>query len=234
MRVCERGQCMKFAIEKIGKIVPLYAVIPLISAVVFNFAIYVGANILVGDLPHIDISSEIDKQIPFCAPFILFYVLAYIQWIMGYIVISHHSKEYCVKVAIADIIAKAISFLFFVFFPTTLVRPEISGNGIFELITKGIYAADPPTNLFPSIHCLESWVVFRCALKLKLPTVYKVLMGAFSVGVFASVVLVKQHVLIDIPAGILIFEISYLITHLSGIHKPIAKLLPPRGAVNQS
>ena len=225
---------MKFAIGKIEKLVPRYAIIPLIAAVVFNFTIYVGANLLVGDLPHTDISSEIDKLTPFCSPFITFYVLAYVQWILGYIVISHHSKEYCVKVATADIIAKGISFLFFIFFPTTLVRPEISGNGIFELITKAVYAADPATNLFPSIHCLESWVVFRCALKLKLPMAYKVLMGVFSFGVFASVVLVKQHVLIDVPAGILMFEIGYLITHFSGIHKPITKLIPPRGAVKEN
>ena len=56
-------------------------------------------------------------------------------------------------------------------------------------------------------------------------------MGIFSVGVFASVVLVKQHVLIDIPAGILVFELGYLITHVSGIHLRIMKLLPPRDAV---
>lgn len=219
---------MKFTVDKL---VPKYAIVPLISAVAFNFLTYIGANLLVGDAPHTDISSWIDLRTPFCPFFITFYVLAYVQWVLGYIVISHHSKEYCFKVVTADIIAKTVCFLFYVFFPTTLVRPEITGGGFFEFITKTVYSADPATNLFPSIHCLESWVVFRCALKMKLPTVYKVIMGIFSVGVFASVVLVKQHVLIDIPAGILVFELGYLITHLIGIHLRIMKLFPPRDTV---
>ena len=218
----------------IDKIVPRYAIIPLIIAVAFNFTIYIGANLLVGDAPHTNISSPIDKLTPFIPFFITFYVLAYAQWILGYVVLSHHSKEYCFKVVTADIIAKTICFLFFIFFPTTLTRPEITGNGFFEIITKMLYSTDPATNLFPSIHCLESWVVFRCSLKLKLPTVYKVIMGAFSVGVFASVVLVKQHVLIDIPAGILVFELGYLITHIIGVHKKILKHFPTRDTISEN
>ena len=216
---------MKFPISKI---VPIYAMIPLSVAVIFNFTIYIGANLLVGDDPHIDISSDLDENTPFCPFFIIFYVLAYAQWILGYIVLSHHSKEYCFKVVTADIIAKTVCFLFYIFFPTTLIRPEITGDGIFETITKMVYSSDPATNLFPSIHCLESWAVFRCALKLKLPKIYKVTMGIFSLCVFASVVLVKQHVLIDIPAGILVFELGYLITHFSKIHLRIMKIMPPR------
>ena len=222
---------MKFSITKI---VPLYAMIPLTVAVIFNFAIYIGANILVGDDPHINISSDLDEMTPFFPSFIIFYVLAYAQWIIGYIVISHHSKEYCFKIVTADIIAKTVCFLFFIFFPTTLIRPEITGNGIFELITKAVYSTDPATNLFPSIHCLESWVVFRGALKLKVPTVYKVITGIFTLGVFASVVLVKQHVLIDIPAGILVFELGYLITHFSGIHLRVMKIMPPRNIAHET
>lgn len=216
--------------NSLDRIVPKYAIVPLVFAVAFNFLTYIGANLLVGDAPHTNIASWIDLQIPFCPFFITFYTLAYVQWVLGYIVISRHSKEYCFKVVTADIIAKTVCFLFFVFFPTTLVRPEITGKGVFEVITNIFYSTDPATNLFPSIHCLESWVVFRCALKMKLPTAYKVIMGIFSVGVFASVVLVKQHVLIDIPAGILVFELGYLITHVSGIHLRIMKLLPPRDA----
>lgn len=225
---------MKFAVGTIEKAVPRYAIIPLIAAVAFNFAIYVGANLLVGDLPHTNISSPLDELTPFCPFFITFYTLAYVQWVLGYIVLSHHSREHCFKVVTADIIAKAVCFLFFILFPTTLVRPEVTGNGLFEILIKAVYSADPATNLLPSIHCLESWVVFRCALKMKLPAAYKVIMGIFSVGVFASVVLVKQHVLIDIPAGILVFELGYLITHLSGIHKRVMNLFPPRDGVNEN
>ena len=228
----ERKECDKVKLD-IDKLIPKYARLPLIVAVMFNFATYIGANLIVGDAPHTDISMKIDSFIPFCPFFITFYILSYVQWVVGYIVISHHSREYCYKVVTADLIAKTVCFLFYVFFPTTLVRPEITGNGFFEFVTRIVYAVDPASNLFPSIHCLESWVVFRCALKMKLPNWYKVLMGFFSLGVFASVVFVKQHVFIDIPAGVLVFELGYLITHLSGLHVAIMKRIPCKTDQNE-
>jgi hypothetical protein len=63
---------------------------------------------------------------------------------------------------------------------------------------------------------------------MKLPNWYKVLMGFFTLGVFASVVFVKQHVFIDIPAGVLVFELGFLITHLSGLHMAIMKMIPDK------
>lgn len=214
----------------INKIIPKYARLPLVFAVLFNFATYIGANLIVGDAPHTDISMAIDGYIPFIPAFMLFYVLSYVQWVIGYIVISHHSQDYCYKVVTADIIAKMVCFLFYVFFPTTLVRPEVVGDGFFELVTRIVYGMDPASNLFPSIHCLESWVVFRCALKMKLPKWYKIVMGLFTLGVFASVVFVKQHVFIDIPAGVLVFELGYAATHFTGAHKWIQKKLAPKPA----
>ena len=211
---------MKLELERI---VPKYARLPLLLAVLFNFATYIGANLIVGDAPHTDISMAIDGYIPFVPAFMIFYILSYVQWVVGYIVLSHEGQDYCYKVVTADIIAKTVCFLFYVFFPTTLVRPEVVGDGFFEFVTRIVYGVDPASNLFPSIHCLESWVVFRCALKMKLPKWYKIGMGLFTLGVFASVVLVKQHVFIDIPAGVLVFELGYAVTHFTGVHRWIQK-----------
>jgi len=139
--------------------------------------------------------------------------------------IARESREEIYKVASANILAKIFCGIIFVALPTAMVRAEITGGGIFNLLTSFIYAADTPAvNLFPSIHCLESWAVFRCSLKLKLPIGYKIAMGIFSLGVFASVLLVKQHIILDIPAGILVFELGYLIVHLTKIDQKIAKL----------
>ena len=202
------------------KIIPKYARIPLLAILIFNLAVYYGAGLIVNSMDnHMDISLSIDSYIPFVPAFIVIYVLAYAQWVIGYVVISHSDIEHCYKVASAEIIAKAMCLACFIIIPTTIVRPEVTGGGFFGFATSFIYSADAPINLFPSIHCLESWVVFRCCLKMKLPKCYKIGMGIFTALVFASVVLVKQHVFIDIPAGILVFEIGYLITRLTKIDK---------------
>ena len=206
---------MKKFLGFLNKIIPSRSWVPLASIVLFNFFVYYGSSFTVRHFPaenFYDFSTPIDDIIGFVPFFITFYILAYAHWFIGYIVLSHDSSENFYKVATADIIAKAICLACFLIIPTTIARPEITGNGVFDLATKLIYASDKPYNLFPSIHCLESWVVFRYCLKMKLPKWYKISMGIFAFLVFASVVFVKQHFFVDIPAGILVVEIGALIT----------------------
>ena len=110
--------------------------------------------------------------------------------------------------------AKIFCFLFFTIMPTAIVRPDVTGNSVLDFLTRAIYAMDTPAvNLFPSIHCLESWVAIRCAFSMKkVGNVYRAITVFISLGVFMSVVFLKQHYLVDIPAGILVFELALLLT----------------------
>lgn len=65
----------------IEKILPGYSVLPLILAVSINMLVYFGTSQLRDYLTFHTITTALDEWIPFVAPFILFYVLAYIQWI---------------------------------------------------------------------------------------------------------------------------------------------------------
>ena len=72
---------------------------------------------------------------------------------------------------------------------------------------------DAPDNLFPSIHCLESYVCFRGALYTKkVPVWYKYVMLISTVLVFASTVLVKQHVLVDMLGAVLAVEFGLFVS----------------------
>ena len=66
------------------------------------------------------------------------------------------------------------------------------------------------------------WFCFRAALsQKKTGRVYPWITFIASLMVFSSVVLVKQHVLVDIIGGILIFEVAMLLTRkhdLSGFY----------------
>ena len=66
----------------IEKILPVYSVLPLILAVSINMLVYFGTSQLRDYLTFHTITTALDEWIPFVAPFILFYVLAYIQWII--------------------------------------------------------------------------------------------------------------------------------------------------------
>ena len=125
------------------------------------------------------------------------------------------SREACFRFYTADIFAKIIALVFFLVVPTTIVRPEVTGNSVFDMLTRFIFRVDAADNLFPSIHCLESWMCFRSALFLKkVPKWYAPVSLLFSLLVFASTVMLKQHVFVDIPGGIAAVEIGLLLSDM--------------------
>ena len=141
---------------------------------------------------------------------LLFYILAFVQWGVSYILIARDSRELCYRFAIGNICAKIICLFFFLLFPTTLTRPEISGTDLCSRLVQLIYTIDAPVNLFPSIHCLESWACIRAAFLLKNSNrIYKIVTILMSLGVFASTLLIKQHVIVDVFGGILVFEVGF-------------------------
>lgn len=196
----------------IQKLIPDYAVLPLITALAVNCIIYFGASLLREHLIFRSLALPIDEIIPFCAAFVLFYVLAYLQWITNYLLIAREGKHFCYRFVLGDIISKLFCLFFFLLLPSTLTRPEVTGNGLCERLVRLIYTMDAPVNLFPSIHCLESWCCIHAALCMtKTPRWYLPLTILMSLGVFASTLFIKQHVFVDMIGGILVFEAGYWI-----------------------
>ena len=195
------------------RILPAYAFVPAILAVSCNFIAYYIPKVVLRDAVHYDLSIFIDDLIPFLPWFIFFYILAYGQWASNYIYHAHAGREIFYHMATAVIIAKMVSMVFFLVLPTEIVRPEVTGGGLWNELTRMIYAADTPRNLFPSLHCVESWAVYRMARKMKsAPRWYAPLQLFLSVMVFASTVFVKQHFFIDIFAGILAVELGWFLS----------------------
>ena len=183
--------------ERIYKILPKYAFIPIISCLLLNSITYFGSRIFTTGM------------LPFITPMVSVYVLAYVTWILGFIIIGRESKKLCYEVCSAEMIAKLICLVCFIMMPTTLTRPEITGTGFWNWLTSLIYSMDAADNLFPSIHCLESWILFRGVMRCeKQGTAMKIFMFVSAILVFASTVLIKQHVVIDIIGGVLVVEIG--------------------------
>ena len=194
----------------IQKLLPDYAIRPLILALAANFIIYFGVSQLRDHLTFHSLALPVDDRIPFFAPFIIFYILAYVQWIVNYLLIAREGKTFCYRFIYGDVISKLFCLVFFLFFPTTLVRPEVTGHSVCDQLVRLVYQMDAPVNLFPSIHCLESWCCIHAALRMKkTPRWYLPATIVMSLCVFASTLLVKQHVFVDIFGGILVFEAGY-------------------------
>ena len=199
--------------QGLERILPSYARIRLVLVVIINLIVYEGTQFLMLHAKHWDLALPLDARIPFRPAWIVIYILAYLQWAVGFIVISRESRAHCNRVLAGEIIAKFICMLFFIALPTRIERPVVEGSGFIAWLMRLVYAGDLPGNLFPSIHCLESWLCFRGAIGMKrVPRWYAPAMLALSLMVFASTVLVKQHVLVDIPAGVLVAELGLLLS----------------------
>ena len=199
--------------QGLERILPSYARIPLVLLVIINLIVYEGTQFLMLHAKHWDLALPLDARIPFRPAWIVIYILAYLQWAVGFIVISRESREHCYRVFMGEIIAKLICMLFFIALPTRIERPVVEGSGFIAWLMRLVYAGDLPGNLFPSIHCLESWICFRGAIGMKrTPRWYAPAMLVLTLMVFASTLLVKQHVLVDIPAGVLVAEVGLLLS----------------------
>lgn len=209
----------------LNKIIPKYARLPLLAVLVFNFVCYYVPKALESHRTLHVLSTALDDALPRVPVFIFIYVLAYVQWVLSYIVICRDSRERCFRFVSGELIAKAITMAILLIWPTTLVRPPVEVKDVTTWVLEFIYRADTPTNLFPSLHCLASWLCFRWSLGLRrMPRWYGWAQGVFSFLVFASVLLVKQHVWPDVLGGIAVAELGILFSRLLRADRLVEKL----------
>lgn len=209
----------------IGKIVPRYAFFSVIFCFVFNSLIYTGTQILMKNAKHYDLSTSFDYNIPFVPEWVFVYVICFAFWAVNYIIITRTGHDEWFKFATADYLSRIICMVFFIIMPTTNTRPVITGNGLAENIMGFIYMADPATNLFPSIHCLVSWLCYAGIRGRKnIPLWYRAFSCIFSIMVFLSTQFTKQHYIADVFAGVLIAEICLYTGRHTELYKKTRKV----------
>lgn len=198
--------------ERLFKIVPRYACIPLISVVLVNFTVYYVGRCITKDVVHHNLQFAFEEKIPFWPWMILVYFGCYLFWIHNYISVSKLDRKHALRMYLTDILSKLTCFVFFILLPTTMDRAVITGDGIFDNAVRFLYQIDAADNLFPSIHCLVSWICFIGVRGRKeVPKWYQVVSLILAILVCISTLTLKQHVIVDVIAGILIPELIFFI-----------------------
>ena len=164
-------------------------------------------------LPYLTIRNyalPLDDRIPFVPEWTSVYCLAYVSWAVSGIIIIAQDKAHAYRMAAAYSLSMIVSGAIFLILPGTLDRPEITGSGLWRELLRGVYAVDnPPYNLLPSLHAMVSYFCWRglwgCP---RVPRWFKAFNLCFFILVCLSILFVKQHVLIDIPAAVAVGEAS--------------------------
>ena len=181
------------------------------------FAVMAAAQIFAYYLPRLVLpyltvhvlTGPLDERIPFSPPWITVYCLSFPFWIVSGVWIALGEKARAYRFTASYVLAMLLCCAAFVLWPGTMTRPEVTGDGFFEAWVRLIYRADSPTNLCPSMHVLISYFCVRGAFAEKtIPRRYAVFSLVFFLLVCCSVLLVKQHALIDVPAGIAAGELA--------------------------
>ncbi len=209
--------------------IPRYGYVPFVLVIAVNCFVFYVTRLITAHAPHYDVSIWLDDVIPFMPEFILVYILAIGQWVFVLALAAREGKDFYYKATAAEMSSKVFVFLIFLFLPTSMERGQIKGNDIFDMLTRMIYTLDAPNNLFPSIHCLDSWVCLRVVCRMKtVPKWLKICNAIFSLLVFVSVVLVKQHLFVDILGGIVIGELGFVMVRLLQTERILYKIVPKR------
>lgn len=183
----------------------------LIAAVVYNFSIYNLGRYLSGAGVHADLSTALDHAIPFVPWMILIYWGCYLYWIANYCLGVAWDERGERRMILAHFIGETVCFLTFVLYPTTMVRPQITGDDIWCRLVALTYAVDAADNLLPSIHCFVSWLCWIGVRgNRRIPRWYQAASLVMTVAVCVSTLTVKQHVIADVAAGIILAEVSWL------------------------
>lgn len=179
------------------------------AAFLYSIIVYNVGRILAISNYH-SLLTLIDLEVPLMPWTVAIYMGCYLFWGINYILGVGFDDETAKRLIIAHFIGETVCFLLFIFFPTRLVRPDITGEGISDMILKAVYALDEPDNLFPSVHCFISWICWIGVRKNKaIPKYYRYCSLLIAVLICISTITVKQHVIVDAFAGIILAEVSY-------------------------
>lgn len=194
----------------LDRVVPPAVRLPLLFALLWNLSAYYGGRLAAQGRLHHLVAFPLDDVIPFLPWTVSIYLLSYLFWAVNYLLAARRGRDFADRYFFADFLVRCVCFLFFTLLPTTNLRPEVTGGGLWNGLMRLLYQMDAADNLFPSIHCAASMLcVLAVAGDQKAPLWYRGFSGVFAAAVFVSTMTTKQHVLVDVLGGILLALLCY-------------------------
>src|SRR5262245_4502553 len=166
---------------------------------------YPGANRLVGQGPHHSLALASDRAIPFLPPFVFIYDLVYVAPALSVFFMRDRAELY--RALLAFGLNSLICFPIFLVFPVGYPRLAPLPDTISGRVLAFVHVLDQPVNCFPSHHvstAFTTWLAVR-----RQNRSWGALFGLIAAGIAVSTLFVKQHYIVDVPAGIAVAALTY-------------------------
>jgi membrane-associated phospholipid phosphatase len=161
----------------------------------------------------LNLRTPIDTALPVVPVFVIPYVFlnpfVYATLILFLLFRTKVFQSACLAV----ISAMMISYGFYIFAQSEVIRPVLLGADLFTRMIRDVYAGDNPFNDFPSLHTSVSTILavhwFRVDRRLG------IVIAIWTALIVASTVLIKQHYVPDVVLGLaLAFGLCWLYMRL--------------------
>ena len=161
----------------------------------------------------INLRTPLDAALPVVPIFVIPYVslnpFVYATLVLFLLFRTRIFQSAC----LAMILTWFISFGFYYFLQSEVIRPVLTGTDLLTRMIQNVYAGDNPYNDFPSLHTSISTILaihwFRFDRQIG------IVVAIWTVLIVASTVLIKQHYVADIAGGlILAFSSAWLFNRL--------------------
>ncbi len=161
---------------------------------------------------------RIDTKIPFIPEFIYLYLFFFVYMVVCYSYLFVQDRNgYCCACRIA-IIGAVITYIVFVCYPTEMVdeRNLCNADAFTRWLCLVTFAADyPAINCFPSLHCVDTFIVVYAICASKNTQLWiKCLVVAVSMLIVLSILFTKQHYVVDIMGASFVFLIAVYINKI--------------------
>ena len=171
-----------------------------IAIVAYYLGGYLLINYVTGLRSHFfDLMLPFEHNLPFIPVLIYTYTILFFMFIAIYFTVADY--KYFRKIIISFFVIATFHFIVFLLFPVKYnYRPDLGVPDSWILITVQFYYwIDQPYNCFPSMHVSTSTLAALCMWNYRRWLSYIMLVASLAIGI--SVVLVKQHYILDVVAG---------------------------------
>lgn len=161
-----------------------------------------------------DLTTVIDDKIPFLIGFLPIYH-SWFPFLIYFIIRTMIKDPKAYRPMIKTIILGLVfAYITFIVFQTTVPRPTVSGNNFLELWLQKTHVIDNHFAGFPSCHVLTTTALILGVDTSVQSSKIKFFVTVYGLIIIATTVLVKQHVFLDIPGGILYAIIPFLFFYI--------------------
>ena len=161
----------------------------------------------------INLHTALDSAIPVVPIFVIPYDSLQPYIYATLILFLLFRSKYFQSACLAMITVWFISYAFYYFLQSEVIRPVLTGTDTFSKMVMNVYAGDNAFNDFPSLHTSLSAILAIHWVKVNRPL--GILLSIWTALIVASTLLVKQHYIADMIFGLaLAFAASLLYTRM--------------------